>query len=395
MKKVVIAILLVLTLLSAPKVTNVKASSRTVSDMFYSTYTTFAIESFQDIITEENVLYSPMSLYQTLAMIMSISENDALSQFENLLGVDKETLLDQMPLLMNDIAVASERADYWFNNTIFYDNSNQMINPEIIQSYQSYFNFDFEEHLFYNGDAGDALAEKITEGTDHFLELSGADFDYIRASNILFNNSIYYKGEWTKKYKTTDAVEALFYPLTGDSYMLTYMHKSENVLGYDDVDATALIDTFVDGSKMILILPPADQTPVDLINNKSLMKKLMNPDSYYHRSASIYLPSFDVSSTLFLVEPLKAMGLIAPFEFSTDTFPDAFNDIFKLTDMRQISRIQVDETGATVATTTISIGCAASATAPLTFKANRPFVYIIMSATDIPLFIGVNYSFSE
>ena len=59
-----------------------------------------------------------------------------------------------------------------------------------------------------------------------------------------------------------------------------------------------------------------------------------------------------------------------------------------MTTVEQMSYIEVDEKGTKVASATFSFGCGGMAPEPNFFTVDRPTGYIIMSETDIPLFMG-------
>ncbi|HOO43926.1 MAG TPA: serpin family protein [Bacillota bacterium] len=396
MKKVLLMLMMVIALFSMPALSKVEATARTITDEYYSSYVNFTIDTFQELATDSNIVYSPISLYYVLAMLASMSDGSAQEQLATVMGVDRETMLEQIQWLTNDILVDDEEGEYWFDNTLYFDNTFNLYDASYLQSYQHYFNYELADYDFADGSAGEALANKISEGTNHFLEMTPQDFDFIKDDNILFANSIYYKGLWSNKYNTSSTEEEYFYPETGDEYLTDFMYKNKSTLTYVAEDGVALKDRFKDGSTMIFILPDEDLSVNDIISSDEAMLRYIDSSNYSAMDVSIYLPKFEITARPAVKNMLIDLGLTSVFEPSTSTFPDLTEQAFALTDMMQVVKVMVDEEGATAAATTITVGCAAAAPLePITFRANRPFIYMIMSSTDIPLFIGVNYNINN
>ncbi len=400
MKKTLLVFLFVIMIFSAPAMSSkVEADSRTVSSDFFDAYLDFSITSFQEVTDEGNLLYSPVSLYYVLAMLEVMTSNEALEELEVLVGVDKATLLDQIQLFTNDITVDSKDADFWFANSVFYDDHNRFLptvpnfNVDTLELYQSYFDYDLQNLNFVDGSAASVLAEKITEGTDHFMEYSPDDFVFLSQVNFLIHNSIYYKGEWDKKYDVDDTHERDFNNLDDTTSTTMFMRKEDTGSKvYSSEYADAIKTYFLDGSSMIYILPGEGTDVNDLLANSDELNNILgNQDQFLPRTKKLIIPKMEMSSNLNLVENLENLGLNGIFTGQNNAFSDITSYPFGITDVLQMSKIEIDEEGVRVASTTLSIGCAAAAP-PDEFIVDEPFIYVIMSATDIPLFIGIVYS---
>jgi len=403
MKKILLAFLIVIFMFSSPAYTQqVKAEDMSISNLFYEAYLDFSISSFQEVNKEDNLLYSPISLYYALSMMSVLSNEDTYLEFETLLGVDKATLLTQIPLLTNDILVDHEDADYWFANFLYYDNESNIgdedyvFNESLLNQYQDIFNYELQNISFYDGAAGKMISEKINDGTNDFLDIKENDLASLLRANILFNNTIYYNGEWLIGYDESDNYEDSFYITDENLVIVEYMKKLDTrSMYYESEIGSAVKSYFKDGTSMIFVLPNEELTLDDLISNTDGFKDIIqNQDLYMYADTTLTIPKMERESKMSLVKDLKNLGLTSIFTESEETFPDLTPYPFSITDIWQASKIRVDEVGVEVAATTMSIGCAATAPQPpYTFLVDRPFIYIIMSSTDIPLFIGSVYSF--
>lgn len=401
MKKILIVFLLVICLFSAPSVVSVSAKEKTITDDFYESYVDFSLKTFYETATEANQVYAPVSLFPVLAMMQVMSSNEALTEFETLLGIDKATMLDQIATFTNDISVEdNDKSDFWFANSLYYDNQTNL-NPEAplfnvstLEQYQTYFDYELKDIVFHDGSAGDFLANKITEGTDHFMTLKGSDFDMLKRNNILFHNAIYYKGQWRLKYDSKDSYTDDFNLQNGETVSTLYMNKTDTTAKYYSNDVLEAAKTyFLDGSYLLYVVPKDENDLNTIFENETYLSDvILNNDAYENYELNLSIPKINVTSNLDLVENLKTLGLNTIFSDATDTFPDLTTYPFSISDILQLSKFEVDEEGVKASSSTISIGCAAAAPRPsYEFKVNRPYIFILMSATDIPLFIGTIY----
>ncbi|MGD9910596.1 MAG: serpin family protein [Candidatus Izemoplasmatales bacterium] len=393
MKKILIVFLFTFFIFSAPVVEYVVADDLTVSTAFYDGYINFAYDSFDELDHSNNLVYSPTSLFYVLMMLYSFSGNELETDFENYFGFSKEDMLLEIEHFTSDIQIETEQGSFWFQNFLYYDNNPYYYNVSVLEENQPSFNYQLAEYDFSSGEAGEELARRITEGTDHFLELSENDFLDLLSANILFDNTIYYQGIWEELFKEENNIESTFFGLNDEETTVTYMVKDSSSATYIETELAKVGRFYMnDGSSIAFVLPAEDKVLNDVLEDTYFIKSLLvDQNQYDHRSIHLTLPKFSAESSLKFEDMLNTIGLGRIYEIGNQYPSLTLESDFQISLIKQVSKIELDEEGVKVASTTISIGCAASAP-PLEFFVNQPFVFIIYSPNDIPLFMGHIYS---
>lgn len=106
------------------------------------------------------------------------------------------------------------------------------------------------------------------------------------------------------------------------------------------------------------------------------------------QQVGVWLPRFDLKTDLDLGATLPKLGLTVPFTSGAD-FSGIAPDLF-IDEAVHRANITVDERGTEAAAAT-GVGIALSGAAPAgrTFRADRPFAFMIVAGADrVPLFVG-------
>lgn len=390
MKKILTFLLFVLIGVAALGCDFVSGNDTGLSDELYQTFMDFNLNTLEKVGTEENFLYSPLSLYYSLAILYAFSSDVAEEELNTLLGMTKEDILAQIQTLTNQLPKTDEYTDFFLANTVYYDNTESVYVSDIMEEYQSVYPYELDEVDFPSGEAGRRLAEKITEGTDGFLTLTESDFDYLRDFSFLINNTIYYRGSWALPFDNEVTQDGTFYALDGSEEIVQMMNKTTFSKYYESNQAKAAQIMFKDGSSMIFILPDENQSITELLSDSTEMMKIIQPSTYYESSHLIFsVPKFEFFSEFKLKETMKSLGLSSIFFPSRSNFSQIVDSEFFVENISQITKIQVDEEGVKVAASTTIYSSTTSVTIDyIEFNVNRPFLYVILSPDEIPMFFG-------
>ena len=105
------------------------------------------------------------------------------------------------------------------------------------------------------------------------------------------------------------------------------------------------------------------------------------------------MPKFDISAELDLKDALIKMGITDIFDADTADFSaltDGDSDGIFLSGIKQAARVQIDEEGCRASALTVGMYAGAPIpedTVDLVF--DHPFIFEIISATGLPLFVGI------
>jgi len=111
------------------------------------------------------------------------------------------------------------------------------------------------------------------------------------------------------------------------------------------------------------------------------------------REVHLKLPRFETESTTDnLIATLKQLGINKVFDKTSKEIPNMCNSLVYVSNMLQKACIKVDESGSEAAAVTeeeVFLAAIFHEDPPVTFHADRPFVYAIREAsTGVILFVG-------
>ncbi len=396
MKKLLGMLLLVLFGVTLFGCEDVYGQETVYNDETLSSFIDFNLKTVDEVATEENFLFSPLSLYYAMSILYSFSSDTAETELSELFGITKDELSDQIDILSQSLPISDEYSDFAAGNFVYYDNSANDYKEDGLMQYQSVFQYELDEIDFPSGDAARQLIERICEVTDGFLNPTEDDFEFLKDASFLINNTIYYRGTWHTVYKEDSTEDKTFHALDGTEQTVSMMTKrTSSTKYYESKKATAVQDFFKDGSSMIFILPDEGMSIKELLNNHNEMKKLLQPDMYFDfEPVEITIPKFTFEKTTPLKEPLQNLGMSSIWTPTRTNFSLISNSDFFIDDIFQMAKIQVDEVGVKVAASTTIIGATSAGPVEyIEFTVDRPFLYIVLSPENIPLFYGSIVSF--
>ena len=220
--------------------------------------------------------------------------------------------------------------------------------------------------------------------------LNSDEIDPSAAALLL--NSVFFKAQWRygfeKEFTTTEA----FTTSDGKKVDMPMMAQIAvfDYLADETVQAVRL--PFHDGNYgMILLLPTDKDMSLDvLLNTLTTERWKQLTTSMQPQNTILMMPRFDVSTEQDLSLPLMQMGVKAAFSQSDADFSGMLKDrnipLF-ISLMKQKSKIEVDENGATASSVTVSM--VTTGIPGVEFKANRPFLFAVTEkSTNVIFFIG-------
>ena len=361
-----------------------------------STFFQSGIPQFLSGEVGENAVCSPLNLYMALAMLAEVTAGETRQQVLDLLNVAEiDALRTQAGHVWNahycaDSATTSILANsVWMDSGLTYDAS--VLQTLADQYYAS----------AYQGDLGSEEMDKllqdwINEQTGGLLEEQAQNLHMDPATVFALASTIYYRAKWRNEFWEENNTEALFHSPHGD-VPATYMNKPLTYGPYywgEDFGAVSL--GLEDGSQMWLILPDEGKTPQDLLASGHALDLILgNPYETENQKSlrvNLSLPKFDIVSDLNLNESLKSLGISHVFDPESAEFSlIQSQDSCWLDSVEHAARVAIDEEGVTAAAYTVMMTCGAGMPPEdeIDFILDRPFLFVITSRDNLPLFAGV------
>jgi len=207
-------------------------------------------------------------------------------------------------------------------------------------------------------------------------------------TRMVLVNAIWFFANWRIPFRSSDTTMLPFTRPNSSPVTVPMLRSGFYRTGYADLaQFEAVSIDYAGDARMIVALPKADMTPVELAAAIDPGAPILFQD----RLVDLTLPKFDFESQIPLGDALKSLGMTDAFADSLanlDPITGGPNDLF-VTDALHKTFIKLDENGTEAAAATGLVTGVVSAPPPASFTADRPFLFWIehMSTGEM-LFLG-------
>lgn len=356
----------------------------------------FGAKTSSMVLTESgtNQTYSPISFAYALGVLGS--------------GASGQTARNIAKALETSTMTAASKGLSWFYTTHYDDHEGSVlkianslwlqedypIKEEFAkkaaeQFYASAYSVDFSEQA-----TADAMAKWISEQTSGLLNPTfQANPDQI----LSIINTLYFEGAWVDSFDAANNTEETFTLEDGSEVDATYMNRTFQGATYYETDDYTLFEvSFEGGQTMKFVLPKEGNALETLLDQESLGQILSEQEESSVRYADVNfkLPKFSFDSEFDLNEACKALGLEELLEGKAD-LSGITDERVSLSSVKQESHVEVDENGCKAAAYTKMDIMRMSMPVPMEqydFSLDRPFLFVIESQDEAPLFVGTVYN---
>ena len=341
---------------------------------------------------DDNIVFSPLSIYMTMAMMGETAPEGMQQQIYDMLGVPNETHLRAQASRIwrstyrDDGAIKSVLANsIWLNDEYEYDQAPLDALAEF------YYTSSYRGNMT-DGDFVDEYCNWINDNTGDLFDVSKEDVPWDSRTDICISSSMYFAVKWQSGFNSKKTESKTFYTPNGEvkadfmteTYRKTYLYLGENFC--------AVPKTLQNGGNTWFILPDEGSTVEEVIASDEFMRFVMGDTEGIEEKLyklTINVPKFDISDHSDATEKIRE---IAPEGLLTNGL-NAISDKMSSIMIRQESSLKIDEEGI-VGGSHVSINrflsgleYPAKDEAIVTF--DSPFIVAVTSAGDVPLFLGV------
>lgn len=350
--------------------------------------------------SDENAVCSPLNIYMALAMLAETTGGESRESILSVLNADSiESLRTQAGHVWN----AHYRADgasacllansLWLNDGYAFDRDT--VNTLAGRYYASIYQGEFGSAEM-NGSLQNWLSQQTQGLLDDYIgnvELSGEDA-------LALASTVFFQAKWDYAFRTEANTEGFFHSPTGD-VEVTFMNKELTYGPYYYGEDFGAVKLNLEGAgvygdaAMWLILPDEGYDPGDLLESGYAMDMILGITGQNSTDIKVHLslPKFDISAETDLRSGLTALGLGDLFSESEADFsailPD--NPGAHLGKTTHAARVAIDEEGITATAYTVmsTYGAPVPPEEEVYFTLDRPFIFVITSNDNLPLFVGV------
>lgn len=345
--------------------------------------------------SNENAIYSPLSIYVTLSMLCEVTEGETRAQILELLNVDNiETLRKQACAVLKHSYIDDGANKSILANSLWFPDelsaNTQTINMLSEKYYASSYKGDFKDNEF--------VAEYCKWINEKTGNLFGASPDLLpmddeAAISIVSALDFYANWERLSQFRLKKVEEGVFHTKSGDVGAEFMVHNGERYM-FGTEKFYAVNIPLQTGGVMWFVLPLENSSTNEVISDESFMKFLTGnaelESKKYQMTLSI--PKFDVKSEKNIDEELKNLGVKNAFEEMKADFSAISDNELYLDNVTHGARVKIDEKGI-VGGAYVQAPAAFAASLPdgqkIELTLDRPFIFAVTTHENLPLFVGV------
>ena len=377
------------------------ASGTTPDETFEKAQTAFALHLMQETVKTQpgkNLLLSPYSLMQVLAMSANGAAGETLAELEQALGgIPAETLSSYLYGQRTSLPVGAGNQLKTVNSLwVHYDADRIVLRGTFVQKSVDYFGADIYCAPFDESTRSD-INNWCSEKTDGVIpEILSEPIDPNAVLYLV--NAVNFDAKWEEKYED-EPREMMFHAKSGALPSVQMMFSEESVY-LSDAQAEGFLKPYKGGIYAFVgILPKNGMTPEEYLaqtDADALYGLLQNAQ---HASVKAGLPEFTCDWGAELIPVLQNMGIRTAFQDAADfSGMNAVDNPVAISKVLQKTHIEVDVNGTKAQAISLSETQDSAAPPPpeYTVILDRPFLYMIVETdTMMPVFAGVMNEFAS
>ena len=347
--------------------------------------------------TEENRVYSPLSLYMALAMLAELTDGNSRQQVLDLLDVpDLETLRTRATALWQSHYVNDGATTCILASSLWLDQDVTFVQSTLDTLSKTYYASTYQGKMG-SKETNQALRSWINEQTGGLLQEQAEGLELSAETVLALVTTVYFRAKWASEFSPSATEPGLFHGLSQD--ITCDFMKSSSTQRYCRGEAfSAVYQPLEGGGGMWLLLPDAGSTPEDLLSSGEAVRFLLTQDTWedsQYLTVHLRMPKFDVASDLDLSQGLQSLGVTDVFDSHVSDFTPTTTQTEELyiSQANHAARVMVDEEGCTAASYTVLAveGAGMPPEEEVDFTLDRPFLFVITGEDGLPLFVGTVY----
>ncbi len=368
-----------------------------VDENFYKSIQDFSCKTTAELVknNKENFVYSPISLYYTLALTANGAKGETAKEMLSLLGVnDKVYLSEQCRNLYNHLYKETNSLKFNIANSIWL-NYNHNFKDEFIKNAAEYFYSQSFAADFSSDETKETMAKWVSDNTAGLLN---PQFDFRGDELMTILNTVYFNDEWIWEFDENQTAKDKFHLSDGSDIQAEFMNKKN--IQYYAITEKAIVGelSMKNNYSMVFALPNEGISPNELISDSEKIHELLtlfdfeqieNSGKVRFGEVTWKVPKFDITSKTDLMSMLTSLGMEKAF--SSADFTDITDEGACISDIKQEARLKIHEKGVEASAFTIEImtGGGGSDTIDTEIILDRPFVYMLTDNHNNIYFIGI------
>lgn len=359
-------------------------------------------ETFLTAQNQENLIFSPVSLYTILGMSAELCEGEPQKEILDLLGSpDIEDLRDSARRVWC-ASFSQEDSTCLLANSLWLSNTVDYKQPVLDILAENYFADSFRGDMG-SGEYDSLHLQWLSEKTQGFLDGKLPALDTPDDILMYLDSAIYFNARWYHEFDPESNEDGVFHAVYMDQ-PCTFMKETQWGIYYWGEHFSAIGKGLSGGHFMLFVMPDEGFTTNELLSDpeyKRFMESAMSVEGRWENSAYVTIhasiPKFDVVSDMDLAPGLKELGVSGIFENGTGSFAPITDQDFAFTKVQHTCRFSIDEEGCEAAAVTVmaASGSSGPPEKEIDFVLDRPFLFSVISWGGLPISMGVVNQITE
>lgn len=343
---------------------------------------------------DENIMVSPISVYNALAMTANGAKGETLAQIEKVFGMSLSECNDYLASYNSSLPSGSKYKLSPANSIWIKEREDFIVEQAFIDKNKEVFNASVYPAAFNSGTKDD-INNWVNKNTDGMIKKVIDEIP--EDAQMYLINALAFDAEWRKPYDNSQVSDGVFTEESGKKEDVKMMYSDEDIY-IEDKDTTGFIKYYADNKYAFIALLPNEGIGMeDYI--KSLDGQKLDNLIGGRKDAEVKtaMPKFESEFETKLNDALINMGITDAFDSNKADFTGIGRfldgDGLRIDDVIHKTFIKVDEKGTKAGAVTAVSMVKCTALMPGEVKRvylDRPFVYIIADCqTWLPAFIGV------
>lgn len=350
----------------------------------------FSFDLYKELFSsDENVFYSPYSVFTALAMTYEGAVGDTADDMGKVLGVqnNNETVLKTMKSLYEYL---NQNGSYNIStaNALWIRENLELLHKysERIENY--YGGIASEVDFTDPQKASDIINNWVENNTNGLIKdlVPPGVIDPIYTYLIL-TNAIYFKGIWDVKFDPDNTTNMSFNTSEDGEIQVPTMSivDTDETFNYTETDELQILELpYSGGDLSMILLLPKEGCNLSYATKFYNVENLSNWNALFSKTElDIYLPKFKIETKYELKNYLQALGMNEAFQYNAD-FTNISNETNLFIDeVIHKAYIDVDENGTEAAAATAAVMKTTSIEQPerTEFIVDHPFTFMIQQKT--------------
>ena len=350
--------------------------------------------------SDENAVCSPLNIYMALAMLAETTGGDSRESVLAALNADSiESLRTQAGHVWNAHYRADGSTSVLLANSLWL-NEGYTFNQETADTLAQNHYASIYQGKLGSASMNNALRAWLSVQTLGLLDEDISDVELSPEDALALASTVYFSTRWADEFEPSQNTEGIFHTPAGDvdaTFMNRTMYYGPYYYGKDFGAVKLELGQNSFDYTMWLVLPDEGYDPSDILESGHALDMILCTDWLDRTRAEVKvylsLPKFDISAEADLRDGMTALGMGDLFSEAEADFSGILQhaDGAYLGTASHAARVTVDEEGVTAAAYTLMtyVGAPAPPEEEVYFTLDRPFLFVITSHDNLPLFVGV------